>query len=211
MLHCHNLFHMNTGMARVVKYSSFTPKHEIAHIQHQDHHLHDPLYFYGSAEIATNHAQARLRISQTWSEIEARFEARNTAGFNFSFREPWELEGDLFFHEWFSQYFHLMLGVVAFDRQISPAVGVGYLLPMLIETHLLVDLRGKLRLDLEKRFQWAKMIFSDVHFVWRPGQAQELGRDVEFEISLMFSPAWAWSAGFMLTDRNIGAGVQVQF
>ncbi len=211
MLHCHNLFHMSTGMARVIKYSSFTPKHEIEHLQNQDHHLHDPWYFYGNAEAATNHAQANLRLSQTWNVIEARFEGRNTDGKNFSFNEPWELEGDLLFHRWFNQFFHLMAGGITFDKRASAAVGVGYLLPMLIETHLLVDHRGKLRLDIEKRFQWTKTIFTDLDLVWRPGQAHDLGHDLEYEISLMYGPSWSWAVGLMLTDQNIGAGLQIQF
>lgn len=211
MLHCHNLFHMNTGMARVVKYSSFTPKHEIAHIQGQDHHLHDPWYFYGNAEAATNHAQANLRLSQTWNVLEARIETRNTAGKNFSFNEPWEVEGDLLYHRWFNRYFHLMAGGISFSKRASAAVGFGYLLPMLVETHLLIDSRGEFRLDLEKRFQWMKTIFTDVDFTWRPNQAGEIEHDVEYEISLMYGPTWSWAAGLMLTEQNIGAGVQVQF
>ncbi len=198
-------------MARVIKYSSFTPKHEIEHLQNQDHHLHDPWYFYGNAEAATNHAQANLRLSQTWNVIEARFEGRNTDGKNFSFNEPWELEGDLLFHRWFNQFFHLMAGGITFDKRASAAVGVGYLLPMLIETHLLVDHRGKLRLDIEKRFQWTKTIFTDLDLVWRPGQAHDLGHDLEYEISLMYGPSWSWAVGLMLTDQNIGAGLQIQF
>lgn len=211
MLHCHNLFHMNTGMARVVKYSSFTPSHEVAHIQDQDHHLHDPWFFYGNAEAASNHAQANLRLSQTWNEVSARIEGRNTAGKNFSLGDPWEVEGDLLYHRWFDQYFHLIGGGTVFDEEASAVAGFGYLLPMLIETHALVDHRGKFRIDLEKRFQWTKSIFTDVDMVWRPNQAHKKGHDFEYEISLMYGPTWSWAAGLMLTDQNIGAGVQVQF
>jgi hypothetical protein len=196
MLHCHNLFHMNTGMARVVKYASFTPKQEIAHIQHQDHHLHDPWFFYGKTEAASNHAQAYFRLSKTWDEIDARFESS-------TFNKPWEIEGDLFYHRWFNQYFHLIGGGTVYIKQASAIVGFGYLLPMRIETHVLVNHRGKFRFDLEKRFQWTKSIFTDVDLVWR--------QHFEYEISLMYSPSWAWAAGLMLTDQSLGAGVQVQF
>jgi hypothetical protein len=211
MLHCHNLFHMNTGMARVVKYSTFTPNHEIAHIQHHDHHMHDPWYFYGNTELASNHAQGLFRLSQTWNEIEARVETRSTDGKNFSYKDPWEVESDLLYHRWFNQYFHLIAGGLLFDRQLSAAAGVGYLLPMLIESHVLVDHRGKIRLDIEKRFQWTKNIFTDFDVTWRPNQGKEIAHDFEYEASLMYSPSWYWAAGLMLTDRNIGAGIQVQF
>lgn len=211
MLHCHNLFHMNTGMARVVKYSNFTPKPEIAHIQHQDHHLHDPWYFYGNAEVATNHAQGNLRFSQTWNEIVGRVEGRNSTEKNFSLNDPWEVEGDLFYRRWFNQYFHLMAGGTVFDERASGAVGVGYILPMLIESHLLLDHRGKFRLGLEKRFQWTRTVFTDVDFTWRPDQEHGLGHAVEYEATLMYGPSWSWAAGLMLLDGTFGAGLQVQF
>jgi len=211
MLHCHNLFHMNTGMARVVKYSSFTPKPEIAHLQHLDHHLHDPWYFYGSAEAATNHGQASFRLSQTWNEIMGRVEGRNSTDKSFSLRDPWEVEGDLFYRRWFNQYFHLMAGGIVFDERASGAAGVGYLLPMLIESHLLLDHRGKFRLDLEKRFQWTRTIFTDVDFTWRPDQEHGGGHTVEYEATLMYGPSWSWAAGLMLLDGAFGAGLQVQF
>lgn len=211
MLHCHNLFHMNSGMARVVEYSNFKPSPEIEHLQHQDHHLHDPWYFYGNTEVATNHAQANLRFSQTWNEIEARFETRNTSGKNLSYNEPWEVESDLLYHRWFNQYFHLIGGGLLFDRKISAAIGASYILPMLIKSRVLVDHRGKFRFDVEKRFQWSKNIFTDVDLTWRPNQADMISHDFEFEVSLMYGSSWSWAVGLMLTDRNIGAGIQVKF
>lgn len=211
MLHCHNLFHMNTGMARVVKYSSFVPRPEVAHLQHLDHHLHDPWYFYGSAELATNHGQASFRLSQTWNEWSGRVESRNTSGRNLAFDEPWETEVDLLYRRWMSPYLHAIAGGLLFDQKVSAALGVGYTLPMLVESQVLVDHRGKFRVALEKRFQWAQVIFTDVDFAWRPARAHRLAQEIEYEVSLMYSPAWSWAAGLMLTERNLGAGVQARF
>ncbi len=211
MLHCHNLYHMKTGMARTVKYSSFRPKAEIAHLQHHDPHLHDHWYTYGMAEAASNHAQAYFRLSQTWNQIDARVETRNTTGENFSFKEAWELEGDLLYRRWFNQFFNLAGGGTSFDGTESALAGLGYILPMLIESQVFINHRGKFRLDLEKRFQWTKTVFTDVDFTWRPEQAHQKSEDIEYEVSLMYSPAWAWAAGLMLTDNSLGAGVQVQF
>lgn len=211
MLHCHNLYHMKTGMARVVKYMSYTPRSEIARLQHHDPHLHDHWYFYGMVEGATNHAQSYLRFSQTWNQWDARIETRNTAGKNFSFREAWELEGDLFYRRWFNQYFNVIVGGTHFDQRVSAVAGVSYLLPFLLEASTFISHRGKFRLDLEKRFQWTKTVFTDVDFIWRPNQSHELGHDLEYEVSLMYSPVWHWAAGLMLTDKSVGAGLQLQF
>ena len=211
MLHCHNLYHMKTGMARVVKYMSYTPRPEIAHIQHDDPHHHDHIYFYGMAEAATNHAQAYLRVSQTWNQLDARVETRNSAGRNFSFREPWEIEGDLLYRRWFSQFFNIVGGGTYFNESPRAVIGLSYMLPFLIETQALIDHKGQLRFDVEKRFQWTSTVFSDIDLTWRPGQSGTIENPFEYEISLMYSPAWSWAAGLMLTDHAIGAGVHVQF
>jgi CopA family copper-resistance protein len=211
MLHCHNLYHMKTGMGRVVKYLSYTPRPEIAHLQHHDPHHHDHFYFYAMAEAATNHAQAQLRVSQTWHQLEARVESRNSAGTNLSFREPWEVEGDLFYRRWFSQFFSAVGGVTYFNESARATIGVSYMLPMLIETQALIDHKGRFRFDVEKRFQWTRTLFTDVDLTWRPGQRGTIESPLELELSLMYSPAWSWAAGLMLTDHAFGAGIQVQF
>lgn len=211
MLHCHNLYHMKTGMARVVKYSSFTPKKEIASLQKHDPHLHDHWYHYGTVETSSNHAQAYLRSSQTWTQFEARVETRNTDGKNFSFAEPWEIESDLLYRRWFGKYFNIVGGGLLFDRRFSGAVGVSYIFPLLVQSEFLLDHRGQIRLDLQKRFQWTSAIFSDASLTWRPNQGQVLARDLEYEVSLMYAPTWAWSAGLILTERTLGAGVHFQF
>lgn len=197
MLHCHNLYHMKTGMARVIKYSSFTPSREIAAFQKQDPHNHDHTYFYGMLEAATNHAQAHLRLSQTWNELDLRLETRKDYS--------WDLEGDLFYRRWMDKYLNFVLGGSSFDHEAYAVAGISYLLPMLIESTLLVNHEGKFRLDLEKRFQWSRFIFSDFDLALRQEE------ETEWEASLMYANSWAWAAGFKFTGESAGFGVQYQF
>ncbi len=197
MLHCHNLYHLKTGMARVIKYSSFTPNKEIQKLQKDDPHLHDHVYYQGMVEAATNHAQAEFYLKKTWDEIELRAETRED--FN------WEGEGDLFYKRWINKWTHLIAGGTLVDREGAGVVGVGYLLPFLLESHTIIDHKGRLRLNLEKRFQWSKYIYTDAEFTFRQKQ------DSEFEISLMYQKQWAWSAGLMFTEHSAGAGLQYQF
>lgn len=203
MLHCHNLYHMKNGMARVVKYMSFTPKPEIAHIQHHDSHNHDHFYFSGMLEAATNHGQGRFKVSKTWDELDVKFEIRKVS----PWKEwnDWETEGDVLYHRYFSQFFSIIAGGTKLEGIYRGMIGVGYVLPFLIETRLFVDHKGEFRLDIEKRFQWTKYIFSDVDVTLR----QKL--ESEFELTLMYSPSWSWATGLMLTEKSLGAGLQVQF
>src|SRR5690606_9944768 len=98
---CHNLYHMKTGMARVVKYSSFKPKPEIAQHQNHDPHLHDHFYFNGMIEAATNHAAIGLRLSKTWDTLEVGVETKN-------YDDLEHVEGSLLYRRWFGQFFNLI-------------------------------------------------------------------------------------------------------
>lgn len=197
MLHCHNLYHLKTGMARVVKYSTFKPVSEIAKIQKDDPHLHDHLYYRGMLEAATNHAQAQLNVMDTWNEIEVRTELRSDFG--------WQGEGDFFYKRWLNKWTNLIAGGTLVESYGAGIIGVGYILPFLFETHTLIDHEGRLRFDLEKRFQWTESIYTDAEFTFRQKQPSE------FEVTLMYQNNWAWSAGLMFTEHSAGVGAQYNF
>jgi hypothetical protein len=202
MLHCHNLCHMKTGMARVVKYSTFSPKPEVAKFQAQDPHLHDHMYFGGGVGLATNSSSLELKLMQTWNTYELQLE-------NSSYHDPDHWEGGLLYRRWVSQFLNLGVGAVykgeLDSEKIRGALAIGYTLPMLIETELMVDHRGKLGLTLEKRLQWTSHLYSDLEF------AAYQGLEPELEASLMYAQSWSWAAGINYSDDKVGAGVQFRF
>ncbi|UOF01269.1 multicopper oxidase domain-containing protein [Bdellovibrio reynosensis] len=199
MLHCHNLYHMKTGMARVVKYMTYKPSPKMAVWDKQDPHLHDHWYQAGSLQAATNIVEAKYRLTQTWNELTFKAEARKD--------EEWDGSGDLFYHRWFNNYLNLIVGASAVHHDYRAELGVGYLLPMLLESKLLVDSKGKLRIDLEKRFQWTSTLFTEAEYIWR--QDEELGN--EYSVNLMYGKNWHWAAGLRYTGESIGVGFQYQF
>jgi FtsP/CotA-like multicopper oxidase with cupredoxin domain len=212
MLHCHNLYHMDTGMARVVRYSNFKPSKEMAHQEHRDHHLMDPWNSYGKIEVSSNHMEGNLRLSQSWNEVSGRIEGANIEGknFHYDFKNQWDYEADLFYRRWLGNWTNLILGGTSYGNRFQGVVGIGHFLPMMIETNFLMNHRGQFRLDVERKFQWTKTIYSNLDFTWRPGNQGGEHR-TEFELSLMYSPVWAWAAGLMWTNDSLGAGVEYQF
>lgn len=197
MLHCHNLYHLKAGMARVVKYSLYTPAPSIQKWQKSDPHNMDHWYFSGSAEVANIHGQGTLRALRTWSEIDARIESRR-----------WnrrETEGDLFYRRWLTNYLNVLGGAIYFDESIKGAAGIGYLLPFLIESDAMIDHEGNVRLDLAKRFQWATHIFSDLSVTFRQKQK------ASGELSLMYGWNWNFSAGIKATEDEVGFGLVGRF
>ncbi len=209
MLHCHNLYHLKTGMARVVKYSSFTPAPEIAKWQKLDPHLHDHWYKYGAIETSSNHGEAFLSLSQTWNQFEARIETANINNKQFSFDEKWDYEVDLFYRRWINRYLNIIAGGTSFGEEEKAVLGIGYVLPFMIRTNFLINHSGKIRIDAEKRFQWSKNIFTDVDYSYRPDQNG--AHESEIEVSLMYAPKWSWALGLMLTNDSLGGGLEIQF
>jgi hypothetical protein len=147
-------------------------------------------------EAATNHAQAEFRLTQTWNELNAHVETDE---------EYKEVEADLFYRRWQDRYLNFVLGGTHSHDKTRAVVGIGYLLPMLVESTLLVDHTSKLRLDLEKRFQWSSSIFSDADVSLRPSE------QTEWELSLMYANSWSWAAGLKFTEDSTGVGIQYQF
>lgn len=216
MLHCHNLYHMKTGMARVVRYGDYKLTPEMAMNERHDPHQHEHIYSYGSAEASSNHAKGRFKLMRIWDELDIKLETADIEGKNFSFGNRWKTEGDVYYRRWFSNYFNFFGGGSLYDSKGFASVGVGYTLPFMIETRTSFNHQPnfknsslKFRLDLERRFQWTSVLFTDAEFTWRPKWAGE--RDTEFEVSFMYGLQWAWAAGLMFTEKSVGVGAQIQF
>lgn len=209
MLHCHNLYHMKTGMARVIKYMSFKPSPEIEVHQKHDPHMHDHWYYTGSLEAATNRSQFSFMASQTWNEYLLKASSSNTSKRSFDMSDRWTFEGDALYRRWMDNYFNIMGGGTLFQSRGYAVLGIGYLLPLLVHSEVFVNHQGKFRLDFGKRLQWTSTVFSDAHVSFRPDW--EENHDSEFEFSLMYGPQWNWAAGFMFTNESAGAGLQVKF
>jgi hypothetical protein len=204
MLHCHNLYHMKTGMARVVRYSDFKLTSEMQQNDEHDPHLHEHLYTYSNVEAGSNHAKGQFKLLRTQDELDFQIESANVDGKNFAFKNSWATEGNAFYRKWFSNFFNVTGGSDFYGGK-----AYGYILPLLIHSKVFVNHEGKVRMDLEKRFQWTKSIFSDADLTLRPKWGGK--RDSEFEVSLMYGPSWNWAAGFMLTEKSFGVSAQAQF
>ena len=201
MFHCHNLYHMKTGMTRIVSYKGYTPDPEIAAIQSQSPMFKDHLHLTSEVSFFTNHISLLAKGKRTWDDFEMRYE-------NSSYDNLNEAEADLWYRRWFGKYFSLIAGGVYYAEymvdQSRASLGFGYILPFLIETNFLIDHRGEVRLDVEKRFQWTKFIFTDIEATFRKNAT-------DFEATLMYANSWTWAAGLMFSHDEVGAGLQMKF
>lgn len=198
MLHCHNLYHLKTGMARVVKYSSFEPSQEIAPFQKMDPHLHDHAYYKAELFAATQVGEAAVSVMKTSHQWDLNGESRRHG-------DEWEEEGDLFRRQWFGRFLNIGLGAEYYDEKGAGAASIGYTLPLLIELGVVGNHRGGFRLDVEKDFQWTKLFKSDVELRFREDEK------AEWTATLMYAPGWHFAAGAVFTEYGPGAGLEIRF
>jgi hypothetical protein len=159
---------------------------------------------------ATNHLQAQFKFMRTWDEIEFNAESVDLKkGRDFEVANEWETEAELYYRRWFSNFLNIFGGGTLHDEKGFATIGIGYILPMLIESELSVNHEGYITLELEKKFQWTKNIFSDLEFSWRPNWDGK--NKTEYRANLMYGPSWNWAAGLTFTEQNIGLGAKIQF
>ncbi len=198
MLHCHNLFHMKTGMARVVKYSTFSPSATVAQHQKHDPHLHDHIYWKGSLEAATQMAAANFQLMRTWDSVSLTVESQEED-------RKWKMEGDLLYRRWQGNYWNWIVGGTSFLEHQRGMIGVGVILPFLIEADVFVDHKADLRLQAEKKFQWTKNFLSEAKVNWREKEG------AEWETNLLYQPSWHWGVGVFRNQEKWGLGAKIQF
>lgn len=210
MLHCHNLFHMKNGMARVVKYSTFVPKKEIVEHQSHDPHLHDHWYPLVQGLLSTNLAEGKLRLSQTRNQVDFKVEGRNQSKSFANFDEEWEIEGNLFFRRWINSQLSFFGGATLFEQRYRAVVGGSYTLPFQVHAEGWFSHHADFKIDLQRHFQWTSAFFSEVELSWVSEPLEKWHVEPECRFTLMYEPNWHWAVGFVLTEESLGVGAHFQ-
>ncbi len=199
--HCHLLYHMKTGMARLIHYQDFKAPADVLKIR-QDL-FKESWYFSGQAEILSNMIEGFLSIANTRNIFTAEWEA----GWQNVDETQWE--GSLILERYFNRFFSVFAGVNSDgeDNEIDKTrgvAGVKYLLPLNIESRSWVDTDGGARFMLEKEFELTPRLGVrletqyDTHENWE--NSANLGYRLFKNIALTvkWHSNYKWGAGFIL-------------
>jgi CopA family copper-resistance protein len=201
--HCHLLYHMKNGMARVVHYEGFTPNPDTAAVQYKLYK--DPWYFWGEADVISNMTSGLLTLSNS-SNI---FNAEWDAGWQKVDVVDWE--GIVTWERPFNRFFSIfggadVLGVGDDLENVRAVFGFQYLMPFNLELRVWIDSSLGARFNLEKTFvltQRLELIGEvqyDTHEEWE-GET-ELSFTVLKDLSLI---------GRWQSDYGLGGGLTVRF
>ncbi|MGK0154176.1 MAG: FtsP/CotA-like multicopper oxidase with cupredoxin domain [Neolewinella sp.] len=154
--HCHLLYHMDAGMARVFSYSQ-EPQHEVQ----LDPKLLDPAYVFLDATIQNHMTMGRAMVMQGRNDYFARWDAGlptslgATQHDHGNHNDP-DIEVDFGWSRYLDRNWATELGYryADVDGATSRAfAGVRYRLPYMVMSNLSVDSRGDFRLTLNKAYQ----------------------------------------------------------
>lgn len=202
LFHCHLLYHMHMGMARVFSYEEQGP----GHVPDFGEHDEDPLYFMASGSFQSHMSMGMAMFMNARNDYYAMWDLGWHDAFDF---EHVHYEIDLAWRRYIDPNFSTVLGARltnehdAVDRAFG---GVEYRLPYLIDSFAQVDSEGDFRFGLGKslRITDRLSIFGEVEY--------DTGSE------------WEWSAGaeYLLTkqlsliseyhsEHGIGGGLSFRF
>jgi hypothetical protein len=201
--HCHLLYHMMSGMARLVHYENFVPAPEVQAIRPGLYH--DPWYFFADADILSHMTEGAMRLSNTRATFKAAWEA----GWQKVDHSEWE---GVFTAGWhlnrFSSFFGGLdvQGSGSKEEKTRGILGLSYLLPLSLEASAWVDTDGGARFMLEKELHLTPRlalhgeIEYDTHKYW------EGAVGLSYMLTKRLSLLGKWHA-----EYGFGGGLQLRF
>lgn len=175
IFHCHLLYHMALGMARVISYEGDTPDADIAPMHAQlMASMNDNAYFtWGNIDIGVTNNYLKINRSN------------NRNAFILAADANWkgDYEIDLDYERYLTQYFRVFGGIDAgnelFLRKpsgdlgsnidskiIRPVIGIRYLLPFLIDSEVKLDVKGNVRFQLSGQQRLTRRLGFEFEGQW---------------------------------------------
>ena len=201
--HCHLLYHMKSGMARMVHYEGYQISPELAAVRPQLYS--DPWYVWAQADVLSNMTEGSLTLSNTRNII--------TAGWEGGWQdvEESEWEGTLTWDRYINRFFTIFAGGNLLGEgdeldETRGVLGIRYLLPLNVESSVWVDTDGGARVTLDKEFELTPrlMLFGEVEYDTHDLWEGRVG--VSYTVSKQFSLMAHWHSEFMW-----GGGLQIRF
>ena len=195
--HCHNLYHMKSGMARVVSYIP-AGQDDYRNSDFYRYHLKtgDPWYHFADMSF-----QSQMMAGRLWA-----YSTRNGFELEYDYDYGDEYDVDVTWQRQFTRFLALYAGA-GFEREGTGKenrgiAGITYTLPMLIDSELRVDSAGHFRLELESALQ----LTDRARFHWNWNTDNEYRVLLNYEINKKTVITGGYDSDFKL-----GAGFEYRY
>ena len=201
--HCHLLYHMKSGMARVVHYEGFTLDPQLAAVRPKLYK--DSWYFWGQADVLSNMTEGFLMLSNTRNILTAEWEV------GWQEVDDTEWEGIFTYDRYINRFFTILAGANLMGEEddlddTRGVLGFRYLLPLNVESRVWVDTDGGGRFNLGRSFELTPRLALlgeveyDTHDEW------EGSVGLSYMVHQYFSLVGQWHS-----EYGIGGGLQIRF
>ena len=195
--HCHNLYHMRSGMTRVV---SYTPagQDDYRNSRFYQYHLKndDPWYRFADTSF-----QSHMLAGRLWA-----FNRRNGFAVDYDYDYGDEYDVDAVYERQLTRFFALYAGVGLerdeTDIDNTVIAGVHYTLPLLIDSELRIDSDGHFRLELASALQ----LTDRLRFNWDWNTEDEYRAQFSWEINKQIVITGGYDSDF-----KSGAGFEYRY
>lgn len=201
--HCHLLYHMESGMARVVHYEGFPLDPQLADIRPELYK--DSWYFWGQADALSNMTEGFLMLSNTRNILTAQWEV------GWQEVDDTEWEGIFTYDRYINRFFTVLAGANLLGEgdehdDTRGVFGFRYHLPLNLESRVWIDTDGGGRFNLGKSFELTPRLALfgeaqyDTHDRWE-GKAS-----LSYMVHKYFSLVGQWHS-----EYGFGGGLQIRF
>lgn len=201
--HCHLLYHMKSGMARVIHYENYEPSPEVVAIRPSIYK--DSWYFWGEADLLTNMTEGFLMLSDIRNIFSAEWEV------GWQEVEETEWEGIITYNRYFNRFLTLFVGAnfMGEDDEFNKTRGVAgihYLLPFNIESRFWFDTDLGARILFEKSLELTPRLSMSGEAEYDTHEKWEGGVNLSYILTKSFSLTGKWHS-----EYSWGGGVNIRF
>ncbi len=201
--HCHLLYHMKSGMARVVHYEDFLPGPDVRRVR--ENLYREDWFFWVEAAVLSNMTEGYLTAQDTRNIFRASWEV------GWEKVEGTEWEGMIAYERYLNRFFTVFAGGnfegVKEDFEKEAGVfGFYYLLPFNIESRAWIDTKGAGRFKLERELALTPRLelFGEAEYDTREKWKGKAG--LLYRVNKNFSLAGQWH-----TEYGWGGGGKFEF
>jgi hypothetical protein len=203
LFHCHLLYHMKSGMTRMIHYEDFVPSPDVAAIRHKFYK--DPFYFYGRADVLSTMTEGTITLTNSRWEFKSGWEV----GWESVDKTDWEGLVTVDYHV--NRFTSFFTGVDFFGEGSSGEetrgiLGLHYLMPLNFESSIWQDNDGGQRFMLEKEFELTPRIGLHGEVEYDTHEQWEGKVGLSYLINKEFSILANWHS-----EYGIGFGLQLRF
>ena len=202
--HCHLLYHMKAGMARLIHYENFVPPDSVIDIRPQLYK--DSWYFWADAEVLSNMTEGFVKAANTRHTLTAMWEY----GWQEVDEDEWEglLTWDYYINRLFTIFTGLdVLGEGNDTEDTRGVLGITYLLPLNIESSYWLDSDGGGRFIFEKEFTLTPRLSLTGEAEYDTNDSEWEGKaGLDYTLSKAISITGQWHSDF-----GWGLGAMIRF